>query len=224
VVSYASSGSASPAGGVSVTGASAPVSTDAAGNATVTFTAPGAATLEVSAPNAVRDEAPVCVHRGEDGSCAALHANSLPEVLPGGGPTHNAGGSSPGNQVLSSGPDALVAKVSSVRNGATYPRGKAPRLLAGRILAHLAVTAVSLELRRSYKGRCYSYEALRARFVGAHCGKGHSFRVSSGATFSYLLPKRLAPGRYQLDVSATDAAGERTTPVLGSSRLIFRVR
>ena len=65
---------------------------------------------------------------------------------------------------------------------------------------------------------------MRARFVGARCGRGHSFHVSSSASFSYLLPKRLGPGRYVLDVSALDAAGNRTTLARGTSRLVFHVR
>ena len=117
-----------------------------------------------------------------------------------------------------------MAKVSSLRDGATYRRSSAPRLLAGTISAPDAVTSVSLELRRRYHGRCYFYDATRARFVRSRCGKGRSFRVSSSAAFSYLLPKRLAPGRYVLDVSALDAAGDRTTPTRGTSTLVFRVR
>ncbi len=219
VVAYASSGSSAPAAGASVTGGAAPATTDANGNATVTLATAGETTLSVNAPNAVRDEAQVCVHNGADGTCGTPGG---PGSGPGGGPPK--GGTGPGTQVLSFGPSAIVAKVSSVRNGARYSRRRAPRVLAGTIRAHTAVISVSLELRRSYRGHCSFYDAARGRFVGARCGKGHSFPVASAASFSYLLPKRLGPGRYVLDVSALDAAGDRTTPALGSSRLVFRVR
>ena len=78
-------------------------------------------------------------------------------------------------------------------------RRRAPRLLAGTISAHTAVASVSLELRRSFRGHCSFYDAVRARFVGARCGKGRQFQVANAAAFSYLLPKRLGPGRYVLD-------------------------
>ncbi len=221
VVTYASSGSSAPAAGASVTGAAAPATTDANGNAIVTLATPGEVTLSVSGTNAVRDEAQVCVHNGADGTCGTTPGG--PGTGPGGGPSKGGPGS-PGTQVLSFGPSAIVAKVSSIRNGARYSRRRAPRVLAGTISAHTAVISVSLELRRSYRGHCSYYDAARARFVGTRCGKGHSFPVSSSASFSYLLPKRLGPGRYVLDVSALDAGGDRTTPALGSSRLVFRVR
>jgi hypothetical protein len=220
VVSYTKSGSSAPVAGASVTGGAAPATTDSNGNATVTFGSAGEITLSVGAPNAVRDEAQVCVHNGADGTCGTTPGG--PGSGPGGGPAK--GGTGPGTQVLSFGPSAIVTKVSSVRNGARYSRRRAPRVLAGTISAHTAVISVSLELRRSYRGHCSFYDAARGRFVGARCGKGHSFPVSSAASFSYLLPKRLGPGRYVLDVSALDAAGDRTTPALGSSRLVFRVR
>ena len=220
VISYAKSGSSAPAVGASVTGGAAPATTDSNGNATVTFGTPGEVTLSASGTNAVRDEAQVCVHNGADGTCGTTSGG--PGTGPGGGPSKS--GTGPGTQVLSFGPNAIVAKVSSVRNGARYSRRRAPRVLAGTIAAHTAVTSVSLELRRSYRGHCSFYDAARARFVGARCGKGHSFPVSSSASFSYLLPKRLGPGRYVLDISALDAGGDRTTPALGSSRLVFRVR
>jgi hypothetical protein len=235
VVSYSKSGASTPVSGASITGAAAPATSGAGGGATVTFATPGTATLEVNAPNAVRDEVQVCVHRGNDGTCGTSlsgpggpgtggGSGTGPGTGNGGGSSRTGTGSSPGSQVLSSAPDALVVKLSSVRNGVTYSLAKAPRLLAGRILAHTAVTAVTLELRRTYRGRCYYYQAVRARFVGARCGKGRPFGVSSGASFSYLLPRRLGPGRYVLEVSALEGAGARATPALGSSRLIFHVR
>ncbi len=218
VISYDSSGASAPASGASITGGATPATTASDGSATVTFATPGQVTLAVSSPEAVRDEVQVCVHRGEDGTCG-----TVTHSLPGKGPATGSGPAS-GTDAYYTGPYALVARLSSVRNGATYTRAGAPRLLAGTITAHTAVTSVSLELRRSFRGRCYSYDGVRARFAGARCGRGHSFHVSSSASFSYLLPKRLDPGRYVLDVSALDAAGNRTTLARGTSRLVFHVR
>jgi len=215
VVSYSASGAGSPAAGASVTGGASPATTTPDGSTTVTFSSPGEETLAVNAPEAVRDEVQVCVHRGDDGTCGTGTAGTGQSGVAGSTATHTP---------TYTGPFALVPLLSSVRNGFTYARSGAPRLLAGTISAHDPVTSVSLELRRSYRGRCYFYDAVRARFVRARCGKGRSFQVSSNATFSYLLPRRLGPGRYVLDVSALDAAGNHTTLARGTSRVVFRVR
>ncbi len=58
----------------------------------------------------------------------------------------------------------------------------------------------------------------------ARCGTGKPFQVSTNGLFSYLLPSALAPGRYVLDIQATDAAGNRTTLARGTSRIVFYVR
>ena len=222
VVSYSRSGTATPVSGASIAGAGAPATTGPEGGTTVTFSSTGEATLMATAPESVRDEMQVCVHHGEDGTCGTASPNGTP------------GAGSPTPQVRTegstttkapyTGPFALVPLLSTVRNGVTYARSAAPRLLAGTISAHDPVTGVSLELRRDYHGRCSFFDATRARFVAARCGRGQAFAVSTTAGFSYLLPKRLGPGRYVLDVSATDAAGNHTTLARGTSRLVFHVR
>ena len=58
----------------------------------------------------------------------------------------------------------------------------------------------------------------------ARAAEGDARSRSRQPSLSYLLPKRLGPGRYVLDVSALDAAGDRTAPGLGGSRLTFHVR
>src|SRR5439155_11971817 len=122
------------------------------------------------------------------------------------------------------GPYALVAKQAGLIEGRVYRRGHAPRLLTGSIVAHNAVTSVSLELRRRHKGRCWSYDGLTERFRPARCGQGAFFKVSTNGLYSYLLPEALRPGRYVLDVQATDMAGNHTTLARGTSRLVFYVR
>jgi len=122
------------------------------------------------------------------------------------------------------GPYAVVAKLAGLIDGHTYPRGRAPRVLSGKVLAHTGVASVSLRLRRSYRGHCYAYNGASGRFGPARCGAGGFFKVGTQASFSYLLPEALAPGRYVLDVQATDAAGNRTTLARGTSRIVFYVR
>jgi hypothetical protein len=122
------------------------------------------------------------------------------------------------------GPYALVADVTGPIDGHHYSRRSAPRVLAGHILTHNGVSEVSAELRRQYRGRCYSYDGARERFHAARCHTGSFFKVSNGGTFSYLLPAALAPGRYVLDIQARDSAGNTTTLARGTSRIVFVVR
>jgi hypothetical protein len=219
---YEASGESSPAAGAKIEWASASAITDAQGDATLSFPSTGTYTLHVSGssagPPTVRTEASVCVHNGNDGSCGT----PTPLVAPPSGGVLASKTAAP--PVPYEGPYALVASVSDPLDGHTYSRAHAPRLLAGMILAHSAVTSVRLELRREYHGRCYAYDGTSGRFVRARCGTGSPFAVSRDADFSYLLPERLRPGRYVLDVHASDAAGNATTLARGTSRIVFYVR
>jgi hypothetical protein len=206
------SGAASPAVGAAVTGGGAGATTDSAGHATLAFPQSGNVQLQVTAPGSVRTETTVCVHEGNDGTC---------------GTTSPSGSSTPAPGVAAAvykGPYAVVAQATGVQDGHVYPRGRAPRLLTGTIATHASIASVSLELRRSHHGRCFAYDGVAERFKRAHCGTGSFFAVGSSPSFSYLLPSALAPGRYVLDVQATDAAGNRTTLARGSSRIVFYVR
>jgi hypothetical protein len=197
--------------GVTVTGGPAP-SLSPQGVATVTFTSAGTYTLQARAANSVpSDPYTVCVHNGNDGTCGAP------------GPTGATGSGAPATTPYT-GPYAVVAKPAGVTDNHVYSRKDAPKVLSGTVLAHTAVASVSLELRRSYRGRCYAFDGVSTRFVRARCGQGSFFKVSNNGVFSYLLPSALAPGRYVLDIEATDAAGNHTTLARGSSRIVFYVR
>jgi len=222
VKKYNFSGEGAYAAGVTVAGADAPATTDASGRAALTFCHPGETTVRVSAPNSVRTEAAIHVQAGNDGSCETQAASGTT----GGGSSTSEGGVAGFRGAASpyKGPYALVADVADLIDGHMYKRGHAPRVLSGSIRAHSAVSAISLELRREYRGRCYAYEGIRERFLPARCGNGSLFKVSSDGAFSYLLPSTLAPGRYVLDVYAADVAGNRTALDRGSSRIVFYVR
>jgi len=204
--------------GVTVTGGPMPVSPSSQGVATLKFTAAGTYTLQARAADSVpSDPYAVCVHNANDGTCGTS------------GPSGSSSGSSSGGVLGYSsssykGPYAVVAKLAGLIDNHHYARGRAPRLLAGTVLAHTGIASVSLRLRRSYKGRCYAYKGASTRFGPAHCGEGSFFKVGTQASFSYLLPESLPPGRYVLDVEATDAAGNRTTLARGTSRVVFYVR
>jgi hypothetical protein len=212
-------GEAQPIEGATVSGAGATATSSAGGAATVTLNAVGNVTLRATrAGDAPSASFVVCVHNGNDGTCGTTKSVSGS----GSSTSTPAGGVLP--FVAYKGPFALVAHATGLIDGHVYPRRLAPRVLAGTIVAHNAVTSVSAELRRSYRGRCSAYDGARGRFLAARCGSGSFFKVASGGTFSYLLPSALAPGRYVLDINASDAAGNITTLARGSSRLVFYVR
>jgi hypothetical protein len=213
-------GTPAPISGATVSGGGATALTGAGGTATLTLATTGTVTLRATrAGDAPSRTFTVCVHNANDGNCGTT-----------------AGGSGSGTGVVTStgaprglatpytGAYALVANVSGPKDGQVYASGNAPRLLAGTILTHSPVTSVSLELRRSYRGRCWSFDGTTARFVRGRCGSGTAFAVSTGGSFSYLLPSALKPGRYVLDVNAADSAGNHTMLARGTSRVVFYVR
>lgn len=223
VTSYANAtGSASPAVGATVSGEGTSATTDSTGHATLSFSKPGFLTLRASATNSVRTETNVCVYSPKEGGCNLPPQTGSPTSS---GPTSGAG--SGGSSFFGNpykGPYAIVAKATNLVEKHVYSRGDAPRVLAGTVQAHTAVASVSLKLRRAYKGRCYAYDGTRDEFGPAHCGTGSYFKVSTEPSFSYLLPAPLAPGRYVLDIEASDAAGNRTSLARGTSRTVFYVR
>jgi hypothetical protein len=223
---YAASGTATPAAGATVTGAAAPAVTDSEGHAMLTLARPGNAVLGAAASNAVRAEAGVCVHSGNDGTCGTQASSSS-------GSQGVAGNSQNALPTPYKGPFAIVARPTGVLDGHVYSRRTAPRVLAGLATAHTPVSSVSIELWRQYRGRCYSYDGARERFSSAHCARrsfykipaaSSFFKVSSAGSFSYLLPFALGRGEYVLDIEAADAAGNRTTLARGTSRVRFYVR
>ncbi|MGA8364847.1 MAG: hypothetical protein WB709_10040 [Solirubrobacteraceae bacterium] len=190
---------------------------DASGMVTVTLSSSGSFTLRASkggdAPSATFI---VCAHNGNDGTCGT-------QTAPGSsGSQSSAAGMS--NGAPYKGPYALVPHLSSLMEGHAYTHAHAPRVLSGSVLAHTTISSISLTLRRSYRHRCYAFDGISTRFVRARCGTGKPFKVSDNGLFSYLLPSALAPGRYVLDIQATDIAGNRTTLARGTSRVVFYVR
>ncbi len=215
VTSYANAtGAPSPAVGATVAGGGASAITGPGGEATLTLSSPGSVLLHATAPDSVRTEASVCVHNANDGTCGTSGPS---------GSSSSAGGVLGYSGSSYKGPYAVVAKIAGLIDGHRYAKGRAPRVLAGKVLAHTTVASVSLRLRRSHKGRCYAYNGASDRFGSARCGEGSFFKVGTQSSFSYLLPEALRPGRYVLDVQATDAAGNRTTLARGSSRVVFYV-
>jgi hypothetical protein len=200
----------SPAVGASVGGAL----TGPDGTAKLTFSSTGSQRLKAERADAVRSNAlTVCVHRGNDGTCGT--------PAPGGAAT---GGSAGGGTVVQDTRGA-AASVVGIRDGQRFSLRRAPRLLRGTVDPGAAgVHAVRFRLRRSLGGRCVFYSAVSERFRRGSCDATWFFyRIGDRPQWEYLLPSRLAPGAYVLDVRVMDRWGREVTKtvrftVLGAGR------
>ncbi len=112
-----------------------------------------------------------------------------------------------------------TAHLSGLTDHATLPRG--PRELRG---SFSDAAVVKLRLTKRLGKRCWYFSGRSERFVGTHCGRGAYFKIGTTADWSYLLPQRLARGRYVLDAIAIDASGNRTPLARGTTRVVFTVR
>lgn len=216
---YTPAGASSPVSGAVVSGAGSPASTEN-GHATLIFGTAGEFTLTVNAPETVRTEASICVHARNDGGCGTAAGTSSANATAQSDTLSSQTRAAPPYK----GPYAVVAQITGLGEHHSYSRHSAPRVLSGTVSAHVPVAGVSIALRRSYRNRCYAYSGVRERFVSARCGTAPFFAVSRSASFSYLLPAALGPGRYVFDVQAVDLAGNRTTLARGTSRIVFFVR
>jgi hypothetical protein len=218
VVQYNAKGEAKPAVGANVGGGGTGVVTDAQGHATLKFFGDATYTLRVSGAEstpAIRTETTICIHEGNDGTCGTQPPSK--------GTVPPPGSSAPGQ--TEAGAHALVATAGGVIDKHVYSRRHAPRVLSGKVTSKAPVSSISIRLRRTYRGHCWTYNGAMERFVKVRCSGGSFFKVSShGSSFSYLLPSTLPPGRYVFEIEASDAAGDHTALYSGSSRVSFRVR
>jgi hypothetical protein len=178
------------------------------GSATLAFGSPGLVRLKAEKAGAIRSNAVnLCVSENGTGNCGVA-----PTQL--GVPTA-------GKPVKDS--VAPSARIAGPRDGRRYRVG--PRLLSGTAADDVGVTKVKLALRRHARGeRCRWWSGTTERFTGRGCEKKVFFHIDAGSTWSYLLPRKLAPGRYVLDVKAFDRARNRNERfVRGSNRVVFYV-
>jgi hypothetical protein len=191
--------------------------TDSSGNATISVTGTGTLTLKATEPNSVRSNGlAVCVHQGNDGTCGTNSTG-------GGSPTTSSG--STGS--LSQSAPGVVAQILGLKSGRVYSRRFAPRVLRGmvRVAPGGTLRQVRIRLQRRVGRRCFNFSGSRVRFVRAgKCAPAAFFSVGGAESFSYLLPARLAAGRYAYDIEAVDSSGRVTGLVGGVSHVVFRVR
>lgn len=190
---------AEPAAGATVSAAGQTATTDAAGAAQLTLSAPGPVSISVTKSGHVRTAAVTCVTSGTDGNCGTQ--------IPAGTPL---GTEKPDDKT------APVARLSGIKDGATFSRKRAPRELKGTVSADPSgIKSVRLSILRRHKGRCWAFDGDAERFKRHRCGGSRSFRIGDRAEWSYLLPKRLPVGRYTIRVAAIDKAGNAAATSTG---------
>lgn len=191
--------------GAAVAGAAVGGSVSGAdGNAVVgPFSQRGSQDLKATNSGAIRsNRLRVCVSDGHDGACGST---------PPGSPAPAAGGRD------SVAPSARIA----LRNGATFSRRRAPRLLRGSVAPDPSgLRVVKLRLTRRDGGRCAYFSGRLESWRGTRCGRSFWFGIGDRADWSYLLPARLPRGAYVLEAKAIDGAFNRGAP----TRVRFEVR
>lgn len=204
-----------PVAGATINGAS----TAADGTVNVVLPGRGPQRYKASKPGAIRSNGvTVCATDGADGACGTA-------------------------QCVTSGNDgrcgtrdrtAPVSGIRGIREGQRFARKKGPR----RLRAHVdpdpsGLRSVKLRLTRNDHRRCSYFSGPSERFRrnrlvrGKRCGaeRGYWFEVGAESDIDYLLPRRLSRGRYVLDVTATDKAGNRdAVRQRGRNRVVFYVR
>ena len=112
-----------------------------------------------------------------------------------------------------------AASPLSIKDHAVLSKG--PRVLRG---SFSDARVVKLRLTKRVGKRCWYFSGRSERFKRIGCGKGAYFAIGDKASWSYLLPSRLGPGRYVLDAVAIDSSGNRTPLARGTTRVVFSVR
>jgi hypothetical protein len=188
------------------------------GRATVSFPSPGTSRLKASRADSVRSNAlDICVHNGDDGTCGTSAPAGTGAV---------AGGSvqSPTPQKRRQPLVRALARVLGIRMAQRFSAASAPQLLKGDVtVGSNGLGSVSLRLWRHYRRGCWYYSGRSERLVRSVCGKRELFSIGSSASWSYLLPFRLPPGHYRLDVLARYRKGHPSRLVPRLSRLSFHV-
>jgi hypothetical protein len=199
-----------------VSGAGATVTTAPDGTAQLTLATRGPASLRASHTGDIRSPSePVCVTDGSDAACGSSAASACATS----GDDGNCG---------TKDRRAPRAKILSITEGQRFGKGKGPRGLRGTVTADPSgIAAVRLRLTRTDHGRCQTFDGRRERMVAlSRCGakRGKWFSAGDREQWSYLLPARLGPGRYVLDVRVADRAGNVDTLLQRTrTRVVFTV-
>jgi hypothetical protein len=207
-----------PVTAATVSGAGVTVSTAADGTAQLTLAIRGPASLRATHAGDIRSASePVCVTDGTDGACGS--PTSAASACATSGDDGNCG---------TKDRRAPRGKLLSITEGQRFRKGKGPRKLSGVVSADPSgIAAVRLRLTRNDHGHCQTFDGRRAQMVAlSRCGakRGKWFSAGDREEWSYLLPARLGPGRYVLDLQVADRAGNVDTLLQRTrTRVVFTV-
>jgi hypothetical protein len=207
-----------PVAGATVSGGDAPATTGADGSASVALSAVGPAGLRATASGEIRSATePVCVTTGSDGACGSTTAQASSCQTT--GDDGNCG---------TKDKRAPRGKITSIREGQRFGKGKGPRALKGIVAGDPSgIADVRLRLTSNDHSHCSTFNGKTEKFLKLkHCGatKGRWFSAGNRQDWSYLLPARLGRGRWVLDVEARDGAGNVDTLLQRTrTRVVFTV-
>jgi hypothetical protein len=205
-----------PVAGATVAGGGASATTGADGTAQVTLSARGSSGLRATASGDIRSATePVCVTDGSDGACGTTAASSCQTA----GDDGNCG---------TKDKRAPRGKIVSIREGQPFGKGKGPRKLSGIVTSDPSgIADVRLRLTRNDRTHCETFDGRSERLVKlSRCGakRGKWFSAGDREQWSYLLPEKLGPGRYVLDLQVRDKAGNVDTLLQRTrTRVVFTV-
>jgi hypothetical protein len=205
-----------PVAGATISGGGATVTTGADGKAQVTLSTAGATGLRATNAGDIRSATePVCVTTGSDGACGTTAASSCQTT----GDDGNCG---------TKDKRAPRGKIVSIREGQRFGKGKGPRKLSGIVTPDPSgIADVRLRLTRNDRTHCQTFDGRSERLVKlSRCGakRGKWFSVGDREQWSYLLPAKLGPGRYVLDLQVRDKAGNVDTLLQRTrTRVVFTV-
>jgi hypothetical protein len=205
-----------PVPGATVAGGGASATTGPDGAAQVTLAVRGPSGLRATASGEIRSATePVCVTDGSDGACGTTAASACQTT----GDDGNCG---------TKDKRAPRGKIVSIREGQRFGKGKGPRKLSGIVTPDPSgIADVRLRLTRNDHSRCQTFDGRSERMVKlARCGakRGKWFSVGDREQWSYLLPAKLGPGRYVLDLQVRDKAGNVDTLLQRTrTRVVFTV-
>jgi hypothetical protein len=205
-----------PVAGATVSGGGASAITGADGSAQLVLGTRGPTSLRATDSGDIRSASePVCVTDGSDGACGSSAASACATT---------------GDDGLCGTKDkrAPRGKIASITEGQRFAKGKGPRSLSGTVAGDPSgIADVRLRLTRNDHGHCQTFDGRRERMVAMkRCGakRGKWFSAGDRERWSYLLPARLGPGRYVLDVQARDRAGNVDTLLQRTrTRVVFIV-
>jgi hypothetical protein len=205
-----------PVAGATVTGGGTTATTAADGTAQITLGTRGPSGLRATRAGDIRSATePVCVTDGSDGACGTTAASSCQTT----GDDGNCG---------TKDRRAPRGKIVSIREGQRFGKRKGPRKLSGIVTPDPSgIADVRLRLTRNDHSKCQTFDGPSERLVKlGRCGakRGKWFSAGDREQWSYLLPAKLGPGRYVLDLQVRDKAGNVDTLLQRTrTRVVFTV-